>query len=400
MTRRQFSLLFPFVLLLGVHFPAIVGTQELETDEPVVIGKRLQIESQILDEPRPLLIYKPAGYEEEMDRYPVLYLLDGQQNFHHTTGIVNFLAASERIPKMLVVAIPNTNRNRDLTPPTESASDFRWAPTNGGADVFLQFISNELIPWVEKNYRTRPYKILVGHSFGGLFAIHVLTTRSRVFNAYIAIDPSLHWNEQGLIAQADAFFEAAKEINADLFITATGEGGSMRAGVRKLASVLDEKAPIGFRWSLHWMPEENHISIVHRSTYLGLDTIFDGWHLARPWELYDKGGLRAVHRHFEEGGERFGYERKTSAFTVSMIVAGLLWAGRLEEAGSVLLHDGEAYPPPWNQLDALARAYAKCGNTERVIRYYTLSLKENAGNENAKKQLTELGVDIEALLAR
>jgi hypothetical protein len=75
-------------------------------------------------------------------------------------------------------------------------------------------------------------------------------------------------------------------------------------------------------------------------------------------------------------------------------------AGRLEEAASVLLHDPKAYPPPWNQLDALARRYARRGDTERVIHYYTLSLRENPRNEWARKKLAELGVDVEAVLGR
>ena len=298
------------------------------TGEPVVIGERLVIQSRVLNEPRPLMIAKPARYDEEADAYPVLYLLDGDTHFHHTSGIVSFLAETKRAPEMLVVAVPNTNRNRDLTPPTQAELDLRFAPIHGGAEVFLRFFSDELIPFVERSYRTRPYRILVGHSFGGLFAINALTKRPNLFNAYIAIDPSLHWNDQKLVAQADAFFQETTELEADLYITAAWGGGKVLGGVRKLAGVLEEKAPAGFRWNVRYMPEEDHISIPHRATYLALDTIFAGWHLANPVELYDKGGLAAVHRHFEEGGKRFGYERKTSAFE------GIADRARLDASGS------------------------------------------------------------------
>ena len=367
--------------------PAARDTEK--SGEPIVIGERRSIQSEILKEPRPLLVAKPAGYESETERYPVLYLLDGDEHFHHVTGIVSFLAESGRIPKLLVVAVPNTNRTRDLTPPSKAEIDLRFSPGGGGADAFLRFLGDELVPYVEKNYRTRPYRILVGHSFGGLFAIHAMITRPKLFNAYIAIDPSLSWNNQAPVSQAEAFFETTKELQSDLYMTATSEGG----GIRKLAGVLEENAPKGFRWKFYLMPEETHVSIPHRSIYQGLDTIFDAWHLTNPLELYDKGGIDAVHRHFREGGKRLGYDRTTSAFTISMIVAGLMQAGRLEEAASVLLHDPKAYPPPWNQLDALARAYAKRGDTVQVVRYYTLSLKENPRNEWARKKLAELGVD-------
>jgi tetratricopeptide (TPR) repeat protein len=137
------------------------------------------------------------------------------------------------------------------------------------------------------------------------------------------------------------------------------------------------------------------MSIPLRSIHQGLDTIFDGWHLTDPLELFDKGGIEAVHRHFREGGKRCGYDRSTSPFTVSLIVAGLVKAGRLEEASELLLHDPKAYPPPWNQLDALARAYSDRGDVERAIRYYLLSLKENPQNEWAKRKLREIGVKVE-----
>lgn len=370
------------------------GARKRSAGEPVSIGEKLQIRSEILNEVRPLIIAKPAGYERGTERYPVLYLLDGEEHFVHAAGIVSFLAESERIPEMLVVAVANTNRSRDLTPPSTAENDIRFTPVNGGADTFLRFFTEELIPYVERNYRTRPYRILVGHSFGGLFALHALTRRPDVFRAYIASSPSLNWNRQALVAEAETLFKKTTELNSDIYITAADEGGAALSAVRRFVAVLDERAPKGLRWTLREMTDETHVSAPHLSIYLGLDTIFAPWHLANPLELYDKGGLDAVHRHFG-GAKRFGYERTTPPFTVSLIVTGLVRADRLEEAEAVLLHDPKSYPPPWNQLDALARAYEKHGDTGQVIRYYRLSLQQNPTNEYARKRLKELGVEVE-----
>jgi predicted Zn-dependent protease len=122
-------------------------------------------------------------------------------------------------------------------------------------------------------------------------------------------------------------------------------------------------------------------------------SVFDGWHLTNPLELFEKGGIQAVHTHFREGGERCGYVRTTSPFMVSMIVAELIWKGRLDEASRLLVHDEKAYPAPWNQLDALARAYGDRGNQERAIHFYKESLKANPQNEWAKRKLREMGAD-------
>ena len=248
-----------------------------DADDLIVIGKKRQIESKILEEARALWISTPASYDLLEESYPVLYLLDGDTNFHHTTGAVGFLALNGRIPEMLVVAILNTDRMRDLSPPSQLPEDRERFPTHGGADNFLRFLSDELIPFIDENYRTRPYRILVGHSAGGRFAVHTLTTRPEVFNAYIAISPSLWWSDQALVAQAETFFAATPELEADLFMTVGNEGGALLGGVRKVAGILDEMAPKGFRWSFNLMEEETHGSVPHRSTYQGLEAIFRGW---------------------------------------------------------------------------------------------------------------------------
>lgn len=140
------------------------------------------------------------------------------------------------------------------------------------------------------------------------------------------------------------------------------------------------------------------MSIPLPGIYRGLETVFEEWRLADPLALFDQGGIEAVHRRFREAGKRFGYpERTPPPFTVSLVVAALISAGRLEEASKVLLHDTTAYPPPWNQLDALARAYEKRGDPEQAIRYYLLSLEQNPRNDFAKKKLTEMGIKISQL---
>jgi|CZKD01.1.fsa_nt_gi hypothetical protein len=161
--------------------------------------------------------------------------------------------------------------------------------------------------------------------------------------------------------------------------------------VATTVATLDGNTPQGFRWKFEYMEDENHISIPLPSIYYGLKTIFDGWYVVDPLLLFDEGGLEAIDKHFREGGKRYGYDRTTPPFAVSLVVAGLIKTGRLEDASTVLLHDPKLDPPPWNQLDALARAYAERGNTQQAIRYYTLSLQENPNNTWARQKLKEMG---------
>lgn len=391
MSRRLFA-----VVCASSFVP--IGALAQSQTTPVVIGEVVSFQSKILNESRSLLISKPAGYDSGTERYPVLYLLDGEALFHYTSGMVAFLAENDRIPKMLVVGISAggfARRTRDLTPPSTAEIDNRFLPGNGGADAFLSSVADELITYVEKQYRTRPYRLLVGHSFGGLFAIHTLISRPKLFQAYIASDPTLSWNNQAILAQTEEFLSHTKELQADFFMSASNADGKYPVDVKAFVAALSH-APAEFRWSFEWMKAETHGSIPLISTYQGLEKIFDGWHLTDPLALFNKGGLEAIHRHYQEGGRRAGYERTTPPFTVSLIVSGLMKAGRLEEASGVLLHDPKTYPPPWNQLDALARAYESTGNVEQAVRFFTLSLKANPKNDWARRKLTEMGANVES----
>ena len=123
-------------------------------------------------------------------------------------------------PEMIVVAVRNTDRTRDLTPspftpdPPEDGEGEDGdegdgenpMPTAGGAGAFLDFFERELFPFVEERYRTQPYRIVIGHSFGGLFAVHALVHRPAAFDAYVAISPSLWWANGVVVDRAESLF--------------------------------------------------------------------------------------------------------------------------------------------------------------------------------------------------
>ena len=246
------------------------------------------------------MIFLPNDYEEEEKAYPVMYLLDGGGNFHHTTATVNFLAHQNKIPNMIVVGIPNTDdRTRDLTPIAEAAK--KSFPTSGGADNTLAFIEKELMPHIEGKYRTKPYKILVGHSFGGLFVTHTLIHHPGIFNACISISPSLWWGNQELVMeQSKAFFEHQQDLKGYLYMTMGNEGGTMLGGAWKLAALLEEKGPKEFYWEFDRMPEETHGSIPQRSTIKGLEFIFKDWDYRHQREAFEMSGMQAINAYAQK----------------------------------------------------------------------------------------------------
>jgi predicted alpha/beta superfamily hydrolase len=198
-------------LLLSVLAPAAVNAQQVNNGM-ITIGRVDSIASTTLKEYRKLWVYTPPSYRDTTylpQRYPVLYLLDGDAHFHSVTGLVHILGTGVNgtyvFPEMIVVAIPNTNRTRDLTPsnsdkdPNGKTNNFFKA--SGGNPNFFRFLQEELIPKIDADYRTTSYRILVGHSFGGITAINALYQIPTVFNAYVAIDPSIWWDNQLLLRQ-------------------------------------------------------------------------------------------------------------------------------------------------------------------------------------------------------
>ena len=385
-------LLAAFLLPCLIAFAPRVALAQ-DGDPFLSLGETRELQSNVLGERREIIVGLPAGYEGGDETYPVVYLLDGPSHFHHTTGTARFLARNGRMPDVIVVAIPNTDRTRDLSPPIHS--DSVPARSNaGGADNFLEFISGELMPFIDEHYRTRPYTILIGHSLGGLFANHALVHRPDVFDAYISISPSLWWDEQRLVAQADSAFDDLGDVVGDFYMTMGNEGGAMLGGALKFAGVLEAKAPEDFRWEFKLMEEESHGSVPHRSTYYGFEKIFDGWNLHDPVGLYVAGGLEAVDRHFARASARFGYERTPSTGVLGRIGGRALEDGDAADAEAIFSRVVEMDPNLAPAHNGLAEAHALMGHRDLAIEHYRHALRVDPRNGPAREKLTEYGVDL------
>lgn len=383
-------------LLLTLALFLSISLYAQEKGKPITIGYETELESKVLGETRPLLIHLPDNYEGSDRTYPVVYLLDGHGHFHHTTGTMRFLSRSDRMPEAIVVGIPNTkDRTRDLTPP-ETGEEKQW-PTAGGADNMLEFMGSELIPYIDQNYRTTPYKVLIGHSFGGLFAIHALVHRPELFDAYLAISPSLWWDNQLLVEQAETFLEENPEHKAKLYMTMGDEGGAMLGGAWKLAAILEEKAPESLEWEFHLMEAEDHGSIPHRSTYNGFETLFSDWRLKDPLAVYEQGGLEAIQAHYAKLQQTYGgKEAKAPEGMINSLGYYLLNNDKVDEAIEVFAQNVKDYPKSSNVYDSLGEGYKVKGEKQKAVEYYKKSLELNPGNTNAVKMLAEMGVEYKA----
>jgi uncharacterized protein len=341
---------------------------------------KLTIKSNVLGEDRVVLVRTPPGYEVNKLAYPVLYMTDGDAHIRHTASTIEFLSRNGRMSEMIVVGITNTDRTRDLTPTKATGPNAAQFPTAGGADNFLKFIETEVIPEIEKRYRVQPYRVLAGHSFGGLFAVHALITRPELFNSYVAVSPSLQWSDDATLKRAEEFFKMRKELNATLFTSLGNEPGDIGKSFEEFKLLLARTQIKGFESEAQQMTDEDHGSVVLRSHYFGLRKVYSGWQMPRdPATGAVAGGLKAADEHYKWLSQKFGYSIPTPENLINAIGYQFL-AANPEEAIATFKTNVERYPNSANVYDSLAEAYEKGGKLELAAPLYEKA--QSLGKQN------------------
>jgi predicted alpha/beta superfamily hydrolase len=226
--------------------------------------------------------------------------LDGAANFSAFTGIVNHLSeilGNRVVPRMIVVGILNTDRSRDLTPTiatvNENGKTSRRSGRTGGGEKFVSFMKNELIPYIDSSYRTSAGRILIGHSLGGLTVMNVLVNHTDLFNAYVAIDPSMWWDNRKLLLQAGETLKQKKFEGRSLFLaiantmkpgmdttqmqTDTSEYTNHIRSIFLLRNVLQQNPGNGLNWSYKYYHSDSHGSVPLIAEYDAMRFIFKSY---------------------------------------------------------------------------------------------------------------------------
>ena len=224
------------------------------------------IESAALGETRRINVYTPPGYTRWGAEYPVLYMPDGgvQEDFPHVAATVDAGIRASEMRRMIVVGLENTERRRDMTGPTEVAEDRAIAPRVGGSEAFRRFIADELMPEVRRRYRVTGETAIIGESLAGLFIVETFFLQPGLFNTYIALSPSLWWNNEALVRGADTRLKeswwngmAAPRV---LYLSSADED-NIAPAVARLAEVLRANETFWLGWQYRPRPELTHATI-------------------------------------------------------------------------------------------------------------------------------------------
>ncbi|MGZ3874828.1 MAG: alpha/beta hydrolase, partial [Mucilaginibacter sp.] len=256
---KKFCVLLMLPVVLAGSVLNISSAQDLP-------GQRDSVNSAILKEKRVIQVVLPQKYKQgSTDKYDVLYVLDGDWNTKLVSQVQRFMEDEAKMPPAIIVGILNTDRDRDFLP-THVADN----KTSGGADKFLSFLKNELIPYVDKTYPADGDNTLFGHSFGGVFVTYALLNEPQLFNSYIAADPSFWWDKNTMDKQVEGKMPALANLNKTLFITGREGQGMTEMGINQMEGILKKSVPAGLSWKISAYPDETHGSVRLKSMYDGL----------------------------------------------------------------------------------------------------------------------------------
>ena len=235
-------------------------------NDPIPLHDSLRISSQFVNEDRLINIWTPPNYKFSTDSFPVLYMPDGgiNEDFPHIANTLEALLSENKIPPFILVGIENTERGRDLTGFSEAEYDKQFCPITDGAKDFRAFISEELMPEINKKYRTTNRKGIIGESLAGLFVMETFFTKPNTFNFYIAMDPSLWWNNHYLAKNSDSLLSEFPNQNLKLWF-AGSSAEDISQFTKSVEKTLKTSAPAKLTWKYSYEPNEKH-STIFRAT--------------------------------------------------------------------------------------------------------------------------------------
>jgi tetratricopeptide (TPR) repeat protein len=249
---------------------------------------------------------------------------------------------------MIIVGILNVARTRDLTP-----THVEDRETSGGGDNFLEFIEKELVPYVDERYRTQPYRVLFGHSLGGLFSVYTLFSEPDLFGGYVAVSPNLQYDDGYVINKAEKILAEQEEFENSLYISLGDEPDYVEA-LDRFTALLKDVDDSGLRWEYAALEGDDHMSTPLKGLYQGLEMIFMQWRY--PGDL-SEADVPSLQVHYQKLSDEFGYRIPIPEGLLNQLGYLLLSRERYDDAIAAFKLNIENYPGSANVYDSLGEGY-------------------------------------------
>ncbi len=328
--------------------------------------QKFEIDSKVLDETREIIVRTPPLYKNGAE-YPVVYVIDGEWNFEFVASYLDYMADNETFPQMIVAGVKNVNRNRDYVPREDKHFD-----DTGGADAFLGFVKDEWIEAVESEYPASGERIIVGHSFGGVFALHAFFKEPGLFDANMAFGASAWIGDRVLYEEANALFDEERDHDAFVYMAVgEGDGGPTVPSSRELAAIFEEKAPASLEWTFDVTPQTDHF----KNFTMGLNDAFMAFFPA--WEFEDEvkaaaeaDGADGVNTWFDEKREALGFRFHPAWFDMGVTAMQLSRSDHGAAALALMAQLRAHYPDNAYIADFSASAYENVGQLGEAASEY------------------------------
>ncbi len=314
----------------------------------------VHLPSRNYEDGRPILVHLPAGYDDETRSYPVLYVLNEEDNFHWAVQIVDLLSEHNEIDAMIVVGLPEQgDYGRDNYPfVSQESSD-----PSPAADRYANFLRTEVIPHVDARYRTEDSRFIVGHSLSGLFVANLFRTAPNEFDFYIAVSPSLQYAPQ-LVDMIDATLASAEDPGALYFTIGELEHVLIQNEFTRMRDVLEKHARTHPDIQIDAIAYNNHRSAAYSGLFNALSWAYADWGTREtmPAEL---GGVDGIVAHYDKLSQRLGYEIKPREGDLAGMASFLL--GRLDDPnGAAIGFQAELhfYPESERAMEGYKQALA------------------------------------------
>jgi len=344
-----------------------------EDGDPISIGTYRGLHSKVLDEDRILLINLPQGYDEATHGYPVLYILYGGQvegYFAESVHVIARLNEASRIPDMIIVGVKNVDRYRDCLPINRNGEP-------GGADNFLKFFEEELIPFMDRSYRTKDFRILLGPQAGAAFGVYALMENPELFRVSITTNPFwVQTNREYMLTKAKDFFHKEGSLNNFLFITSNtnGDNNTTMEYLQQFKTVVEEGKKNDFTLIVNQL-EKTELNIISSPRLRsGLETYYKDYKIPQELQI---NGLEDLQEYYQNLSQKYGYDVDIPEFTLVRQGDKLYERGKLNEAKIVFEYIVEKYPHDLNSYARLADLHRKWGNYDLAIKYYEQLLERS-----------------------
>ncbi|MCW8093197.1 alpha/beta hydrolase-fold protein [Alteromonas sp. ASW11-130] len=343
---------------------SVIGQTSNKADSGSYTLHTERIQSEVLNEERTVTVQLPKSYDKNPDKkYPVIYRLDGATNLVMMNAVLESLQAQSAAPEVIIVAIENTERLRDLYPTVNRDPNGPVGIGGGGAN-FLNFITTELMPVIESKYRVHDFRVIAGASAAGVFSLYAVQKNPALFDAALAYSPAVWWNYGATGKTTVAFLKNATALDHFIYTAIGNEAAPMRSYYDNMIVGIKENQPKGLRWVNETFENVPHNLVSSAAGFSAYHNLFYS-EFMQPHH-YD-GSLSSIEEYYKNVSNQRGEHIEAAEWIIRELGYYYVNQQNFEEATKLFKYGIEHYPNSPDAYNGLAYGYEQSGQYRKSL---------------------------------